>query len=81
MVQEWPSGHGVLETEELMSKGKGKDRHHRGSGLGQGRQVEIQNGLTKITGKSAEVDQRADERQKESKEKMCRFLKRKMCLW
>jgi len=37
---------------------EGKDRHPGGSGLGQGRQVEVQKKLTEIP----EVEQRADER-------------------
>jgi hypothetical protein len=39
--------------------GKGKGRHQGGSGLGQGRQVEIGKKLTGVAGKTGDVERNA----------------------
>ena len=57
----WKTPGGKQQTKKDSHRAysfEGKDRHPGGSGLGQGRQVEVQKKLTEIP----EVEQRADKR-------------------
>ena len=51
-----------VHFHNVEGRGKGKGRHHGGSGFNQGRQVEIQKKLVEITKKGAEWEQVMDRR-------------------